>query len=255
MKIKSQFVTRFGGFAIAQLARHWMKTLDYQSAMYDESVDLVHPDFESPAIFLFWHEYIPFPFYLRGHCDLAMLLSRHQDAEWLSQAARHMGFETIRGSTNRGGVAALRELVSAGRMQNLAITPDGPRGPRRRLAPGAIYLSSKIGVPLIALGFGYDRPWRYRRAWDQFAIPRPYSRARVVVSPPIQIPPDLSREQLDECRVQVEGTLNCLTSCAEQWAESNRRVAGCHGISRQAIPLWRRRARGEVADRPANVPA
>ena len=108
-----------------------------------------------------------------------------------------MGFGTVRGSTSRGGVAALRELMRTGETMNLTITPDGPRGPRRKLAAGCIYASSRLGIPLVPIGLGYDRPWRSRRAWDQFAVPRPYSRARAIAGPKVQIPADLER---DWCR-------------------------------------------------------
>ena len=59
---------------------------------------------------------------------------------------------------------------------HLTITPDGPRGPRRHMAPGPIYLASKLGLPLVLMGYAYDRPWRLH-SWDRFAIPRPGSRA------------------------------------------------------------------------------
>ncbi len=234
MHIRMPALTKLGGLLVANGTRLWMQTLEYQAAFYDERVDPVHPDFRGPAVFLFWHEYIPFLFYLRGHCNIAMLLSRHHDAEWLSQAARHMGFQTVRGSTNRGGVAALRELVRHSHQTNLAITPDGPRGPRRRMAPGCIYLSSKLQLPLVAIGLGYDRPWRYRRAWDQFAIPRPHGRARAVVSPPIQIPPLLDRANMEGYRQRVEDLLNRLTAEAEDWAQSGIRRRGGRVVVRQA---------------------
>ncbi len=87
-------------------------------------------------IYIFWHEYILYPLYLRGHCNLSMLLSQHLDAEVLSHVGAHMGFDFVRGSSSRGGAAALRELLAKSRKMNLTITPDGPRGPRRRLAQG-----------------------------------------------------------------------------------------------------------------------
>jgi hypothetical protein len=152
-----------------------------------------------------------------------MLLSRHRDAEVLSHAARHLGFEFVRGSTNRGGVSALRKLLARSRDMHLTITPDGPRGPRRQLAPGCVYLASKIGLPLVAMGFGYDRPWRVRSAWDQFAVPRPGSRARAVVSGEVFVPPDLDRDGLEHHRQQVERLLNRLTDEAESWAASQAR--------------------------------
>lgn len=242
MRIKSRLLMKIGGLAIVELTRRWMSLLDYQVAWYDPKVDPVHPDFRGPGIFLFWHEYIPFPFYLRGHCNLAMLLSQHQDAEWLSHAAKLMGFATVRGSTNRGGIAALREMFRKSRSMNLTMTPDGPRGPRRVLALGPIFLSSRLGIPLVLCGFGYDRPWRNRWSWDRFAIPRPFSRARAVISPPIQIPPDLDRLELEESRVAVERLLNRLSDEAEKWAETGARFDNQHSMFPQAIPWWQQRA-------------
>jgi hypothetical protein len=228
---------KLGGLAIASITWRWMRTLEYKALYYDRQVDPTVPEFNGPAIFLFWHEYIPFLFYLRGHCNLAMLLSRHQDAEWLSQASRHMGFQTVRGSTNRGGVAALRELLRKSRSMNLAITPDGPRGPRRRLAQGCVFVSSKLGIPLVPIGLGYDRPWRNRRAWDHFAIPRPGSRARAVAGPFVQIPPNLSRDGYEHYRLRVEHLLNTLTECAESWAETGDRRIDEVVVHRQGAPV------------------
>lgn len=227
---------KLGGLAVYSFLRHWMSTLDYQGLMYDRTVDPSFGDFEPPVIFVFWHEYIPCPFYLRPHCDIAMLISRHRDADWLSEAARHMGFRTVRGSTKRGGDAALRELVRASKSLSLAITPDGPRGPRRRLAPGCIFLSSKLNLPLVPFGIGYDRPWRMP-TWDRFALPRPYSRARVVVGPRVQIPPGVDREGLETHRRHVESLLNQLTDEAESWAESGERRRGQVAYRSQPRPL------------------
>ena len=157
MRISNRYILKLGGLGITALTRQWMSTLRYHAAFYDAAVDPAHPHFQGPAIFLLWHEYIPFLFYLRGHCHVAMLLSQHQDAEWLSQAAGHMGFDTIRGSTNRGGLSALRELIRTGETMNLAITPDGPRGPAsdlgRRLhlrfvPPGHPARADRTGVRL-----------------------------------------------------------------------------------------------------------
>jgi lysophospholipid acyltransferase (LPLAT)-like uncharacterized protein len=211
-------VWRGGGLALIALVNRWMATLNYRVARYSAGVDPALDDFRGPAIYLFWHEYIPVPLHLRPNCRLAVLLSQHQDAELLSHAAHFAGLDTVRGSTHRGATSALRTLLKHGRGMNVAITPDGPRGPRRQLAPGCIYLSSRLQIPLVLMGVGYDRPWRYRRVWDQFAIPRPYSRARVVSGPRLQIPPELDRPQIETQRLWVESMLNQLTATAERWA-------------------------------------
>lgn len=203
-----------------------MNTLHCRVVYHDPALDPASSLCRGQKIYLFWHEYILFPMYERGHCNLAMLLSRHQDAEIVFQVARHMGFGFIRGSTNRGGVTALRELLRTSQRMHLAITPDGPRGPRRQMSPGPIYLASKLGIPLVLLGFGYDRPWRVRSAWDQFAIPRPFSRGRTIIPPEMFVPPDLSRSELEDYRVRAENEMNRVTCEAETWAETGYPKAG-----------------------------
>jgi len=215
---------RLGGLVSAQAIRAWMSTLDYRTVYYDHTVDPVY-GVGGPRIFILWHENILMPLYLRGHCHLTMLLSQHSDAEILARVAHHMGFDCVRGSTYRGGARAIWELFARSRQQHLTMTPDGPRGPRRQMAPGPIYLASRLQVPLVAIGFGYDRPWRVN-SWDRFAVPRPFSRARSVMSPPLFVPRDLDRAGLERCRQRVERLMNCLTLEAEAWAEAGSRKAG-----------------------------
>ena len=218
-------VTRRAGGILVFLARAWMRTLEYRVLYHDFTVDPVFAECRGPNLYVFWHEYILFPLYLREHNFLTMLLSQHRDADILSDVATRMGFEFVRGSTKRGGERAIRELFSAGRSRHLAITPDGPRGPRRHMAPGAVYLASRLGMPIVAIGFGYDRPWRLK-SWDRFAIPRPFCRARAVVSNEIFVPPNLSRDGIEEYRMRIQDLLNELTSQAEDWAASGRVLTG-----------------------------
>jgi len=236
MKLDHPLIYKFAALLGTTAVRAWMDTLDYRVLFYDENVDPASPRCCGQKIYVFWHEYILFPFAMRGNCNLAMLLSRHRDAEVLSYAARHMGFDFVRGSTNRGGVAALRQLLEKSRQMHLAITPDGPRGPRRQLAPGPIYLASKLGIPLVAMGIGYDRPWRVP-SWDRFAIPRPCSRACCILSPELHVPPDLDREAQEHFRLKVGQLLNHLCNDAEQWAESGRRRAGQRTPRRETRPI------------------
>ena len=237
MKITSPFIHKLGGLLSTAAIRWWMSTLDYKIAYYDWTIDPRFPECRGQKIYIFWHEYILFPLYLRGHTNMAMLLSRHRDAEVLSHTAYHMGFDFVRGSTNRGGVAAIRELLAKSRSMHLTITPDGPRGPRRHLAPGCVYLASKLEMPLVVMGFGYDRPWRVRNAWDQFAIPRPHSRARAVTSGEIFVPPNLEREELEYFRRKIERLLNRLTREAEAWAASETSKIGQRNLERRGAPL------------------
>ena len=227
------WTVRLGGLAAAGGLHAWMRTLQYRALFYDPAVD---PRFgsERPRIYVFWHEYILLPLYLRPHCNLAILLSQHKDADILARVAHHTGFGCVRGSSNRGAAAALLELARRGKHMHLAITPDGPRGPRRQLAIGPVYLASRLGLPIVPMGFGVNRPWRMK-SWDRFAMPRPFSQARGVIGPEIAIPAGLDRDELEVCRQDVEQLLTELTLEAETWAGS--------GAHRQGETCERQRSR------------
>jgi lysophospholipid acyltransferase (LPLAT)-like uncharacterized protein len=225
LRITSPFANNLLGLLGAAAIRGWMSSLDYKLACYDPAVDPGHVECRGQRIYVFWHEYILAPIYLRQHCNVTMLLSRHRDAEYLSRIAFHFGLNFVRGSSYRGATTALRGLLREGRAAHLALTPDGPRGPRRKLATGPIYLASKLRLPLVCVGIGYDRPWRLH-TWDRFAIPRPGSRSRTVFSPEIVIPSDLGRDELERYRRDAERLLNRLTLEAEAWAEAGTAKLG-----------------------------
>jgi lysophospholipid acyltransferase (LPLAT)-like uncharacterized protein len=139
----------------------------------------------------------------------------------IAQACRHLGFSLVRGSTTRGGTEALREMLRLGRTGHLAITPDGPQGPRRRVQPGLIYLAASTGLPILPIGIGYRRPWR-TNSWDRFALPRPFGRAVIVTAPVIRVANALDRAALEAERRRVEDALNWATAEAEHRAETGR---------------------------------
>lgn len=244
MKIKNAELIRVCGFATKHAVNGWMKTLDYKTAYYDPNVDPAYENDGKIRLFIFWHEYISFFIYQRRNCRLSMLLSRHGDADVLERLAHSTGFGTVRGSTQRGGAAALLEMVRRGKEHSqLTMTPDGPRGPRRRMAPGAVYLASKLGIPIVAMGVGFDRPYRLP-TWDRFALPRFGSRARVIMSGDINVPPQLSRAGIEHYCGRIETLMNGLTGEAERWAEKGYTVSGQsdmmpgprHGLLYFALP-------------------
>jgi lysophospholipid acyltransferase (LPLAT)-like uncharacterized protein len=238
-------LTKIGGLVAAETIRAWMSTLDYRATFYDRSVDPaigIGPQ----CIYVFWHESILAPLYLRGNCRLTMLLSQHNDADVLARIAHHFGFDCVRGSTYRGGARAIWELFDKSQHGHLTITPDGPRGPRRKLAQGAIYLASRLQMPLVPMGFGYDRPWR-TPSWDRFAVPRAFTRCRAVIGPPLRLPLNMNRAALETCRQRVERLLNCLTSEAEAWAAATTRKVGEIVLRPQAAPPLTGLAQGNAA--------
>ncbi len=250
MRVTSPFAIGCWSLASTACIRQWMGTLDYRADFADPAVDPVHPDYRGAKIYVFWHENILLPLAVRGHSNISMLLSRHSDANILDRVARMMGFGVVRGSTFNGGTPALRELAARARTGNLTITPDGPRGPRRRLAVGCVFLAGTLGIPIVAMGFGFARPWRMG-TWDRFAVPRPFSRARGVVSRAVAIPPGLDRDGLERHRAGIERLLTALTDDAEAWATAGTRRPGERPIRREPsrIARWAAAVPG-----PAGVP-
>ena len=115
---------RLVGLVVIKSLNVWMSTRSYRAARYDPTVDPADARFDGPAIYVFWHETIPLPIYMRPNCRLSMLLSQHQDAEVLSHVAHFAGLQVVRGSSNRGGTSALRTMIERGKGMSLAITPD-----------------------------------------------------------------------------------------------------------------------------------
>ena len=174
---------------------------------------------------MFWHEHILGPLFFRRHCPVTMMLSQHGDADLIGQSAQFIGMKCIRGSSSHGGVNALKQFVQMPDHDILAFAADGPQGPYRHMAPGAIFLASKLQLPVVLLGVGYDRCWRMS-SWDRFAVPYPFTRGRFLSSPMFSIPKRLSRFDLEHYRKKMETLLIQLADEAEAWAVSGEPMAG-----------------------------
>lgn len=110
------------------------------------------------CIFAFWHSrQLMMPLAYRG-ARIHILISRHRDGELIQRIVAYFGFRAVRGSTTRGGAAALRELVQLGRSgADLAITPDGPKGPRQVAQMGVIHLAKATGLPIVPVTFSCSK--------------------------------------------------------------------------------------------------
>ncbi len=222
MKLRAPWLIRPVALLAAWVVRLWMNTLRYRIFFAD---GVRHPadHRQQRYLYAFWHESILFPTTFRARVHV--LIGQHADAELMAQVCRFLNFRVVRGSTTRGGIGALLELNRVSRVSHLAVTPDGPRGPRRRIQPGLVYLASLTGLPVVVVGVGYSSAWR-ARSWDRFAVPRPWSTAACVFAPAIQVPPRLRRDGLEKYTRLVEERLALATEAAERWAQGGPRPAG-----------------------------
>lgn len=232
MARRNWLLSRVVDWSAAAAIRAWHATLK------------IHIDTPEPAldprlgakgnIYCFWHEDLIFLGGLIAHTGTHVLISRSRDGELISRVMERLGFAPIRGSSSRGGAHAAREVMRLAAGANLGITVDGPRGPRRQMQSGAVYLASRTGMSLVAIGVGYDRPWR-AGSWDRMAFARPFSRAVVSASAAVQVPPDLEGEALNQHCQQWESVLNA-TCCRadnllQQWVARGTRPAAASAAS------------------------
>ena len=153
---------------------------------------------KEPFIAVFWHgEILPVTWAHRGQ-GFAALISRHDDGEMIARVVEGLGLNTLRGSTTRGGVRALLEAAQLlGNGVSLAITPDGPRGPRHVFAPGALMVAQRAGRPIVLVAATASRAWR-AKSWDRHLVPKPFSTVTVTYSEPLFVAAGNAREAEQE---------------------------------------------------------
>jgi len=170
----------------------------------------------APVIFVFWHgQLLPLVHYHRNE-GIVVLVSEHADGEYITRVIERHGFGTVRGSSTRGAAKGLKGLIRAAREgRDLALTPDGPRGPARTFKPGALAVAQTTGLPIIPLAVAASRTWRFR-SWDGFLVPKPLSRVHIEYGPPRTVPRDADRAAVEEMAVGLGATLDALTGVAEE---------------------------------------
>ena len=218
MKIRHPVLIKACGFAAAWLVRLWVGTVRFRYRPLGPNVDPTRTDCPGRYIYAFWHENLLIPAHFYSRPDIQVLISQHADGRLIAEACRHLRFRVVAGSTTRGGLEALRQMVRLSNKSHLAITPDGPRGPRRRVQPGVVYLASATGLPIVPIGFGFHRAWRLR-SWDRFALPYPYSAVTCVTTEQIEVPPDVNRPTMERYRLKVEQEMERASDAAQRWAD------------------------------------
>jgi len=169
-----------------------------------------------PIIAAFWHgRLLMAPTGWRYRAPLAVMVSHHHDGEMIARTVHHFGVRTVRGSTTRGGAKALREMLHVVQGGNsVAITPDGPKGPRMRAQSGIVLLAQLSGAPIVPATYAVSRR-RLASSWDRFVIALPFSRGLYLWGAPIHVAPDANEAALEAARLEVERSLNELTQAAD----------------------------------------
>lgn len=173
------------------------------------------------GIWCFWHRcVIPAGYRFRGR-QVAVMISRSFDGEYIARILAKLGYRPVRGSSSRGAVGALmgmrRELEDG---HPAVFTIDGPRGPRYVAKPGPVMLAKKTRQPISCFYIAVERAW-ILNSWDRMIIPKPFSRACAYFSSPMNVPTDATEEQMSALHQQMQETLERCRLKAEHAVSSS----------------------------------
>jgi lysophospholipid acyltransferase (LPLAT)-like uncharacterized protein len=196
------------------LYRIWARTLRLQIEDPNGVIDFVR---NHPVIFAIWHNRL---LMLPRVFDPSFptrqsygLISASRDGDLIARFIEGSGYGTIRGSSSRKGVIALRQLVDTLAADgNVLVTPDGPRGPVYQASQGIVFLAQKSGAPVVPIHMEYSSCWRLK-SWDRFVVPRPFAKLRAIFGAPLTISPIESAEQFEAERLRLQ---NAMMSLVEQ---------------------------------------
>ena len=204
----------FVGHVAPRLLTLWFSTIRFRwqgGAFTDPD-----PRRRGSAIYVFWHQRLLCFVYTHRARGGHVLISRSREGELITRMVAALGYSAVRGSSHRGGSAAVRRLLAvAGDGRDIGIMPDGPRGPARKFKAGAVYLASETGLPIILMTVSYRRFWSMR-SWDRFQCPWPFTSAVIHVGEPIFIPRSLDAAALECWRLRLEEALETLTAKTDE---------------------------------------
>jgi len=207
---------RLGAWLVFALVRAVALTLRYR--WEDRSGFFAAPP-AGPAIYAVWHNrlalclqaYFGYARKRNATAGLAALVSASRDGGFLAAILERFGVQAVRGSTSRRGPQALLELSSwAERGYDLAITPDGPRGPRYVVQQGVMSLAQLTGLPIIPASYWLN--WRIQtRSWDGFLIPLPFARCHMIIGRPVCVPRQATEAERRALRQELEAELRAIS--------------------------------------------
>jgi len=200
-------------FALGLLAKGLRATISFKT----DGLDLIKPRWEKgmPSIYALWHQrMLMLPFSYSGP-GASVLVSTHRDGELIARVLPHLGLNCVRGSTTRGGSSGFRQMVEVLQSgHDVAITPDGPRGPKHVVQAGVIALAKMTGLPIFPVTYACSRCWRLN-SWDNFVIPAPFSKGIFIYGEPLTAPDNADDDQAELLRAELERRLVSLTDRAE----------------------------------------
>jgi lysophospholipid acyltransferase (LPLAT)-like uncharacterized protein len=168
-------------------------------------------------IYTFWHDSIILSTYFWRQRGIVVMTSQSIHGDAIARLIQRFGYGAARGSTSKGGAGAIIEMIRLMRKGHpAAFTIDGPKGPRHVAKMGAVLLAKKSGNPMLPFTVTPSRSWSLK-SWDSFAIPKPFTSARVEIGEPIYVAPDADEAEMESRRCELQEALIELNRRGEEW--------------------------------------
>lgn len=169
-------------------------------------------------VLAFWHGTMILPWYLHRSPEFAALTSKSKDGDLLAKILKKWNYQVVRGSSSTGGDVAIGIMVDyAKNKYSIAITPDGPRGPKQKFKAGAVITAKKSNIPIVLAGVGFKKK-KSLNNWDMFEVPYLFTAAKIIYSEPIYIESNLSYEETSAVILKCDEELNRLQQSAQNFS-------------------------------------
>ena len=208
MRLRNQRVIKWLAYGAAGLFAAYFKT--FRCTVREDRPGLCPYGDTGDDRFLYcvWHDGIPGPTFGGRSRNAGALASKHADGAWIAHALAARGMKPVRGSSGKSGAAGARGVIEAARSLHIVLTPDGPRGPRREVKTGLVFLASQTGNPIVPVAFDATAAWRPRGKWTDLIIPKPLSRAVIWAGQPITVPRKADKATLEAKRLEVQAAMD-----------------------------------------------
>jgi len=172
-------------------------------------------------IYTFWHNRVFLATYFWQRRGIVVMTSRSFDGEYIARFIQRFGYGAARGSSTRGATGAVVEMVRLMRAGcPAAFTIDGPKGPLYEAKMGSVLLAKKTGFPILPFTITAKRFWELKNSWDRSQIPKPFTRARVIIATPIYVAADADDQALEAKRAELQETLDEINQRGKEWRSS-----------------------------------
>jgi len=215
---RQKIIIHLADWAFYLLIKFVGKTIRYETDGW-ENFERIERSGKVP-IYCFWHDRIFAGTYFFRNRGIVVITSQSFDGEYIARFIQRFGYGAVRGSSTRGGVGALVEMI---RLMKKGLptgfTVDGPKGPKYIAKTGAVLLAKKTGNPMMPFVVEVENFWAVN-SWDNLRIPKPFTRARIFIAEPVHVPANADETEIEKKRLELQSKLDAAVELGKQWRDA-----------------------------------